>query len=248
MFENLNEVRRKWVDSEFVLLHDVSNQMEKISLVIPSQMITNKHLSFIRSCRGGQLTTVLGDKYAKFLEFPQLESIFNAMTSRYQLVNVMMQNFDENNIQNGITISISHIDHKFENTNKSVIKTLNAIGDFADDFVKNYPNRYEFINKFGQSFYIPGTNPIVSASIGLLQTKISTAELCIALSEISSQAPAICYSDLMNEQTGDYLNYKKASLMAKKHQIPIIESNNLINLWRSIKKIAKSKIAQPRRD
>ena len=50
----------------------------------------------------------------------------------------------------------------------------------------------------------------------------------------------------MNAQNGKYMNYKKVSAIAKKHQIPIIESKNLINLWRSIMKIAKAKIAQPR--
>ena len=109
--------------------------------------------------------------------------------------------------------------------------------------VQNACSRKDFMEKFAKYFKISGYVQLSRAKKGLLKAGLSSNELGLALTDINKYGPAIMLSTLIDNNSGEYMRPSDAEQIAKTHDIPLVESKIIINLWRSINKIPKKDIA-----
>lgn len=249
MFEQLGKIKDAWTECEIILLvnpiEEANTIKEKVSFVIPANKLNLKTFRKIKRDASGPISVVLSYDLCKTLELPFIRSIYQAISSRYPLIDQFMKAEKSNDkiTTSAYSISVDSIDTEFGSTDLDITTSITKIGEIVDQYYHHELLQKEFVKVFRKSFKIPGHVQILRSSLNLLKSRITIAELSLALCEISKYPLAAVICDMIDSRTGSYLNTQMAEKYAEKNRIPIIKTKTIIDLWRSILKIQKDQIA-----
>ncbi|MFV2015151.1 MAG: 3,4-dihydroxy-2-butanone-4-phosphate synthase, partial [Candidatus Heimdallarchaeota archaeon] len=118
------------------------------------------------------------------------------------------------------------------------------VGKLIDEFHSHELKQTEFIDQFRKSFKVPGHVPVIRSSLHQLKSKVSPSELSLALCEVAKYPMSSMICDMIDSKTGTYVTLEKAKALSNKHNIPMIDTKTVIDLWRSILKVPKNQIAE----
>lgn len=249
MFEQLAKIKAAWAENKVILLvnpiKSPNTISEKISFVIPANNLNIKNLRKMKNNISGPISVVMSYDLCKILELPFIRTVYRAIASRYPIIDEFMK-ADKSNQEvssSAYSLSIDAIDSEFGSTDLDISSTINKIGSIVDQYYHHELLQKEFVNLFTNSFKIPGHVQILRSSLHLLKSKVTIAELSIALCEISKYPMAAVICDMIDPKSGTYLSRQMAEKYAIKNGIPIIDTKTIIDLWRSILKVQKNKIA-----
>lgn len=248
MFDQLDNVKTAWSENRVVMLRtsiSASSSKEKITIVVPTPIMTSNMLKQMRELGNSQICVVASYDLCKTLELPFLRTVYRAVSSRYPIIDYFLKQDQTNSeiSKSAPSLAIDGIDVEFGNTDKDILKTILRVGNLIDGFHHHELKQKEFVGQFRNSFKIPGNVPLIRSSLHLLKSKVSTYELSIALCEIAKYPMTATICDLIDSKTGTYLTIEKAEALSTKYNIPLIEMKTVIDLWRSILKVPKNQIA-----
>lgn len=240
MFDTLNEIRKAWDESNFIVISHEHEETDTLHLVIPSQSIQPFHISEMRKNAGGLIYITIPYEFGRALELPYLSVVYSAIASRYPVISGMLTDHLPDTAK-GLSISLDHVDAQSGISAIDRAKTITSFSDLVDEHSHRKLVGKSLVTKLVSSFRIPGHVPILRSSSGLLRKYIGITELSLALCEITSQAPCTTICMIMDEGTGGVL--RKQDIIAKIDDYPLIDAKTIVNLWRSIKKVSKEDIA-----
>lgn len=243
MFDILDRIKEAWDNSKFIIIFDSEKRENECDMVIPSQIVRYDHIAELRVNAGGLICTALSPEYAKNIGLPYLDVVYHGIESRYPLISQMLSHELPLGAKSSFSLSVNHINAHTGITDKDRALTISEIGNLADEFQNGSLRKQELLMKFGATFRIPGHVPLLKASTGLLKKRLGHTELSIALCDLTKHAPSATFAEIMDSKTGKALSLQNAKNFAEKNDIPLIDGRTIINLWRSIKKIPKDKIA-----
>lgn len=249
LFDQLDNVKTAWNENRVVMLQNSllsSSIKEKITLVAPTSIITSHMLKQIRDYGGANITVNISYALCKTLELPFMRTVYRAVASRYPIIDYFMsQETSNSEISNSAySLTIDSVETEFGNTFNDVLKTVQQVGKLIDGFHNHELKQNEFVAQFRKSFKVPGHVPVIRSSLHQLKGKVSITELSLALCQVAKFPLTAVISDMIDPKTGIYLTIEKAKTVSSKHNIPIIDTKTVINLWRSILKVPKNDIAE----
>ena len=223
-----------------------ANFKEKITLVAPTTIITSQMLRQIRDFGGVNVAITISYHICKILELPFLRTVYRAVSSRYPIIDYFMTQDKSNSeiSKSAYSLTIDGIDVEFGNTDNEILATIQQMGKLIDEFHSHELKQTEFIDQFRKSFKVPGHVPVIRSSLHQLKSKVSSSELSLALCEVAKYPMSAMICDMIDSKTGTYVTLEKAKALSNKHNIPMIDTKTVIDLWRSILKVPKNQIAE----
>ncbi len=246
----MGKIKAAWAENDLILLVNPiigsKTTSEKASFVIPAPNLSFKNLRKMKKDGSGPISVVMSYDLCKTLELPFIRTVYKAISSRYPIIDQFMKadKLNQEISTSAYSISLDSIDCEFGSTDLDISTTINKIGEIVDQYYHHELRQKEFVNLFTNSFKIPGHVQILRSSLHLLKSKVTIAELSIALCEISKYPMTAVTCDLIDFKNGTYLSRQMAEKYATKNGIPIIDTKTIIDLWRSILKVQKDQIAQ----
>lgn len=248
MFEALNQVRKRWDNSEVVLIYDNLLKSKRLYLALPAQHVLAHHIILMKKHGRGPFRVCFDEHFGHVLNLPFLNVIYKGISSRYQIISMIEENNSDINLSSSRSISVSHVNLRNETSNEGLALTISELGNLVDDFESRSKNAVELMNSFTTNFKLPGSVVLHRCDIGGFKSRVSICEVGVALCQITKQTNA---SILIEYNSGKGLNefeFEEAEIIAKKMNVQLIGAKNIFDLWRSIKKVQKNNIAEIRFD
>ncbi len=230
------------------MVYDDLLKSKRLYLVLPAQHILPHHIILMKKHGRGPFRVIFDEKFSHVLELPFMNVIYKGISSRYQIISMIEENNSNINLSSSRSISVSHVDASNETSNESLALTISELGNLVEDYESRSKNAVELMNSFTSNFKLPGSVALHRSDIGGFKSRVSICEIAIALCQISSQT---CATALIEFNSGDGSNefeLDEAKNIASKLNLQFIGAKNIFDLWRSIKKMDKNKIAEIRFD
>ena len=246
MFEALNQVRKKWDDSEVILVYDDLLNSKRVYLTLPAQHALPHHITLMKKHGRGQFRVVFDERFGHVLELPFLNVIYKGISSRYQIISMIEENNSDINLSSSKSISVSHVNAINETSNESLALTISELGNLVEDYESGAKKAVGLMNSFTKNFKLPGSVVLHRSDIGGFKTRVSICEIGIALCQITNQTTAGLLIEYNSADGKNEFELNEAEIIAKKLNLQLIGAKNIFDLWRSIKKVPKNKIAELR--
>jgi 3,4-dihydroxy-2-butanone 4-phosphate synthase len=248
MFEALNQVREKWDNSEVVLVYDDLLKSKRLYLALPAQHIMVHHIQLMKKHGRGPFRVVFDEHFGHVLDLPFLNVIYKGISSRYHVVSMIEENNSDRNLNSSESFSVSHTNTKNETSNESLALTISELGNLVDDYENSSKDAVQLMNSFTKNFKLPGSVVLHRCDIGGFKSRVSICEVGIALCQITNQTSAGVLIEYNSANGTNEFELNEAEILAKKINLQLIGAKNIFDLWRSIKRVPKNKIADIRFD
>ncbi|MCE4609137.1 MAG: 3,4-dihydroxy-2-butanone-4-phosphate synthase [Desulfurococcales archaeon] len=124
------------------------------------------------------------------------------------------------------TIWVNHASTKTGIPDKERSKTIRELDKVVKLYLEESPDKAK--KKFLEEFQAPGHVPILAAR--KLDERRGHTELSICLAELAGLRPSVVFAEMLDK--GDSLSLKKARELSKKHGIPLVTGEEIIEACR----------------
>ena len=221
---SLKRAIENFAEGKPVLIFDSEDREGETDIAIPALSVTHRDVAFMRTYGGGLICVAISSESAEKLGLPFIADIYRSVNSSYSLISRIVEREGDVPYDKRSSFSI-WVNHRKTFTGVTDIDralTIRNIGK-AVRYVL-YGKDYDFASEFRS----PGHVAILRAADELVFERKGQTELSIALAEMAGITPAVTICEMLDSTTGKALTREKAREFGKKHGIPFVEGDEII--------------------
>ena len=225
MIEDAIEAFKK---GEPVLIYDSDCRERETDLAYPAASVKPKDVLRMRKDAGGLICVAIHPMAAKKLSLPFMEEILNEAGKKMELLRriILKPKYDRTT---SFSLWVNHKDTFTGITDVDRALTIRKISEAVEKSLNG--GKFNFF----EEFVSPGHVALLRAADNLIYDRAGHTELSIALAEIAGIVPAVAICEMLDEETGRALTKQKAMMYAKENEIPFVEGNKIIEVYKSAK-------------
>lgn len=232
MNENIKKAIRDLQQGKFVLVYDVDGREEEVDLVCLAENTTNHHIYQLRHDAGGLICIAMHANIAEKLELPFMAEIYSHVLDRYTVFQRIAPDVAAPyGDKPSFSVTINHIDTYTGITDNDRALTIREFGILGKNIFRNGKQNTHYQNTFGSNFRAPGHTHLLIANKDLVKGRLGHTELTVTLAYIGGLSPVTVLCEMLDENTGKALNVAEAQKYAKKHELVMIEGEEIVQAY-----------------
>jgi len=233
VFDKLDLVKEAWMNNHLILIDSQYNEQKH--LAIPAQLMNRTSSEILRRLSYGSIYCGISFDVFRDLEIPVVETMYAGLGTRYPLLYLLnRKNTPE---KENVSISFDIRDSSLIDGDEKLSRGLRFLGDIVENREAFDLTKDQFQERFLSHLISPGPIILSRSHHKLLLKKNGIAELAVAISKISNYGSAIVYSRIVD----DLAYLKQLMREIGQEKLVTISAKTIIDLWRSIEKVNKSK-------
>ena len=224
---NLNQAIESLRSGGYVCIYDNDKREKETDLFMLARHTEAEHVRYFRQVAGGLIFLAIDPGLAEKIQIPFMTDVLLAAEKHYPLFSHLMTNDLPYDARSAISLSINHRQTFTGVTDKDRAPTSSRLGQLAKELESLSQNEAQ--RRFGEEFRSPGHLPLCRAAQGLLGERKGHTELAIALAKAAGETYSVVLGCEMLSDDGDALERSMAQAWAKKHGIPMISGEELLN-------------------
>ncbi|HNX17201.1 MAG TPA: 3,4-dihydroxy-2-butanone-4-phosphate synthase [Methanoregula sp.] len=205
----------------FFLIYDFDDREGETDFAIRSDAVAPRDILRMRKDGGGLICTAVHPAAAHRLGLPFASDIF-AQTCLCEEPGDIP--YDRKN-HSSFSLWVNHKNTFTGITDRDRTLTITAIGRVVEEVMAGKSV------DFSSQFRSPGHCPLLCAADDLLHQRRGQTELSIALAAMAGVTPAVTICEMLDDKTGKALTREDAKKYAKKHNMPFVGGNDVLESW-----------------
>ena len=231
MKRNVEQAINELAKGNFILVYDVDGREEEVDLVCLAEKVTPNHVYKLRHDAGGLICVAMHRQIADRLGLPFMADIYNKVLNDYTIFNKIAPDVAcPYGDKPSFSVTVNHTKTYTGITDKDRALTIGEFGKLGGTIYKNGGSP-KYKEQFGKSFRAPGHTHLLIAAKNLLKERLGHTELTVSLAHIGGLTPVTVLCEMLDGETGKALSLKKAQEYALKHDLVMVEGNEILEVF-----------------
>lgn len=211
-----------------IMIRDFASRENETDLVIAAEHVNPEIVSKFRTDGGGLLCLAVTAEFAAHIGVPYFNDLLKATGKDYPTLKKMSDFESPYGGRPAFSITINHRDTYTGITDWDRALT---ISEFSKFYLEVAAGGLDPKEEFVSRFRCPGHVHLLIASAGLLSERPGHTEMSIFLTQIAGLAPMSTICEMLDANTHRALSIDDSISYAKKHSIPIIMGDQIIEYY-----------------
>ncbi len=209
------------------MIHDFKDREDEVDIMIAAKHVSPRLVGLMRRDGGGLLCVALGRDIADQLGLPYLHDVLRTASERYSTLKILVEKQTPYGGTPAFSITIDHIRTYTGISDYERSLTIKELSEIAEEGAKGQLS--DIRREFALGFRSPGHVHLLIEAEGSLAKRKGHTELSVYLCRVAGLPPVAAICEMLDTRTHRSMKFDGALRYAKKHSIPLIRGEDVVN-------------------